>query len=314
VKAVLQYRASPGFVERLEGESPDWLEIVVVDETDLDQFATEMVDAEALFHVLEPVTAEVMDGAPNLRLVQKIGVGVNTIDLDAARERGIAVANMPGTNSRAVAEMTILLMLAALRRVPYFHQLTRDGEGWNADLEALDQLGELSGRTVGLVGYGATARMVAPILVAMGAEVLYTARTAKPDAVGDWMEFDELLGASDVVSLHLPLTPDTERLIDESRLAMMRPGAVLINTSRGQLLDEPAVADALRSGQLRAAGLDVFTSEPIDDDSPFLQLDNVVVQPHLAWLTPETLDRSMVVAIENCRRVRDGDPLVHQVV
>jgi phosphoglycerate dehydrogenase-like enzyme len=126
----------------------------IVDEADKDTFRREMADAEILLHVLEPVTAAVIDAAPHLRLIQKIGIGVNTIDLDAARRRGIAVCNMPGTNTQAVAEMTLLLMLATLRRLAQLDRLTRAGKGWKLDPELSDDLGELSGRTVGLVGFG----------------------------------------------------------------------------------------------------------------------------------------------------------------
>jgi phosphoglycerate dehydrogenase-like enzyme len=155
-----------------------------------------------------------------------------------------------------------------------------------------------------------------PVLQALGATVLYTATRPKPEAAGvaTWRTLPDLLAQSDIVSLHLPLTEHTDRLIDADALATMKPGAVLVNTARGGLLDETAVVDALRSGHLRAAGLDVFRSEPIEPDNPLLALDNVVVTPHLAWHTPETLERSLGVAFENCRRIRDGEPLLHEIV
>jgi len=151
MKAVLQYRASPGLQRRIAALDVD---TVVVDETDTDAFLRAVHDAEVLLHVLEPVTAAVIDAAPRLRLIQKIGIGVNTIDLDAARRRGIAVCDMPGTNTQAVAEMTLLLMLATLRRVAQLDGLTRAGRGWSIEPGMADDLGELAGRTVGLVGFG----------------------------------------------------------------------------------------------------------------------------------------------------------------
>ncbi|MFQ5697772.1 MAG: 2-hydroxyacid dehydrogenase [Myxococcota bacterium] len=314
MKAVLQYRASPGFRERLAELACEWLEIVVVDERDRERFAREMVDASVLLHVLEPVTAAVLAAAPQLRLVQKLGVGVNTIDLDAARERGIAVANMPGTNSQAVAEHTLALMLATLRLVPFFDGETRAGRGWQAEGERFDRAGEIGGRTVGLVGYGAVVARLAPVLLALGATVLYSSRSEPPGAVGRRVALETLLAESDLVSLHIPLTPETHHTIDAAALERMHPGAVLVNTARGALVDEEALCHALRSRRLRAAGLDVFEREPVDPQSPLLTLDNVVLSPHIAWLTPETLDRSMSVALENCRRVRDGEPLLHRVV
>lgn len=314
MKAVLQYRASPGFRRQIEALVPDWLDISVIDEADKKAFADAMPDAEILLHVLEAVTADVIAHAPKLRLIQKIGVGVNTIDLDAAKQHDVAVCNMPGTNSRAVAEMTLTLMLSALRRVPYYDARMRAGEGWTADLESFDGLGEIAGRTIGLVGYGDVARILAPILKAMGAQVLYTATSQKPDAAAEWRELPALLQDADIVSLHLPLTPQTEGMLDAAALASMKQGAVLINTARGGLIDEAALVQALTSGNLRAAGLDVVCVEPAPAGNPLFDLDNVVVMPHIAWVTPETLDRSLGIAFENCRRIRDGEDLLHRVV
>ncbi len=314
MKAVLQYRASAGFRAQIAAARPDWIEVSIVDEADRAAFAREMEDADVLLHVLERVTAEVIDAAPDLRLIQKIGVGVNTIDLERAKLRGVAVANMPGTNSRAVAEMTLMLMLGALRRVSYFDPRMRAGDGWTAELDAFDGLGEIAGRTVGLVGFGEVGRILAPILSAMGARVLYTATAPKPDAKADWRALPDLLAQSDIVSLHLPLTPATERMIDAAAIAAMKPGAVLVNTARGGLVDETALVAALQSGHLRAAGLDVVTVEPAPAGNPLFALPNVVLMPHIAWLTPETLGRSLGIAFENCRRLRDGEALLNRVV
>lgn len=314
MKAVLQYRASPGFRRQIADLVPNWLEVTVIDEADKTAFADAMQDTQILLHVLEAVTADVIANAPGLRLIQKIGVGVNTIDLEAARQHDVAVCNMPGTNSRAVAEMTLTLMLSALRRIPYYDGRMRDGDGWTADLDSFDGLGEVAGRTVGLIGYGDVARLLAPILTAMGARVLYTATAQKPDADAEWRDLAALLAESDIVSLHLPLTPETENMIDADAIASMKPGSVLVNTARGGLVDEAALVDSLAAGHLRAAGLDVVTVEPAPAGNPLFDLDNVVVMPHIAWITPETLDRSLGIAFENCRRVRDGEDLLHRVV
>lgn len=314
MKAVLQYRASPGFRRQIDALVPDWLDVCVIDEADKPAFADAMQDAEILLHVLEAVTADVIGSAPDLRLIQKIGVGVNTIDLDAAGQHDVAVCNMPGTNSRAVAEMTLTLMLSTLRRVPYYDARMRAGHGWTADLNSFDGLGEIAGRTIGLVGYGDVARILAPILKAMGARVLYTATSQKADADAEWRDLPALLREADIVSLHLPLTPDTETMIDADAIATMKPGSVLVNTARGGLVDEAALVQALISGHLRAAGLDVVTLEPAPAGNPLFALDNVVVMPHIAWVTPETLERSLGIAFENCRRVRDGEDLLHRVV
>ena len=314
IRAVLQYRASPGFRERLAAAETDWLSISAVDEDDETAFSAAMLEADVLLHVLKPVTSQVIANAPGLRLIQKIGVGVNTIDLDAARERGIAVANMPGTNSRAVAESTLTLMLAALRRTTYFDAITRRGDGWCPEPNVFDRLGEIGGRTVGLIGMGAVPTCLAPVLHALGAKVVYSSLTAKPDAPAQRVSLDALIRDSDIVSLHVPLTDDTEGMIDRECIARMKTGVVIVNTARGQLIDEAALVAGLESGQIAAAALDVFDREPAEADNPLFDLPNVVVSPHVAWLTPETLDRSLSVAIENCRRLRSGEPLLHRVV
>ena len=311
MRAVLQYRASPGLRQQLARLD---LPVAIVAETDQRTFFGEMRDAEILLHVLEPVTAAVIEAAPCLRLIQKIGIGVNTIDLDAARRRDIAVCNMPGTNTQAVAEMTLLLMLATLRRLSQLDGLTRVGRGWLLEPELTDDLGELAGRTVGLIGFGAVARRLAPMLQAIGARVVYTSRQAAADAAVPFLPLDELLRTANIVSLHLPLTSVTAAMIDACAIAAMKRGSVLINTARGALIDEAALLQALTSGQLRGAGLDVFSREPVDADDPLLRLPNVVVTPHLGWLTAETVERSVEVIEENCRRLSAGEPLLHRVV
>lgn len=311
MKAVLQYRACPGMRQRLAAFD---FPIVIVDETDKDTFMREMHDADILLHVLEPVTAAVIEAASRLRLIQKIGIGVNTIDLDAAQRYGVAVCNMPGTNTQAVAELTLLLMLATLRRLVQLDQLTRAGRGWTLEPEFADRLGELSGRTVGLVGFGSVARRLAPMLQAIGATVLYTSRRPAADWPTQFRPLRELLPAVDLLSLHLPLTPETAGIIDAAALAAMKPGSILVNTARGQLVDEAALFEALVSGQLRGAGLDVFSREPVNADDPLLRLPGVVVSPHLAWLTAETFERSLAVIAENCRRLGTGEALLYRVV
>ena len=314
MNVVFHYSAGPGLMSRLAELEREGLSVSVCAMSDHARFAELLPATEALWHLLEPVTAEVVAAAPRLRLVQKIGVGVNTVDLEAARRRGIAVCNMPGTNTQAVAEMTLLLMLGALRRVSQLDAAIRAGQGWALPDDLQDHYGEVCGRTVGLVGYGAVPTRLAPVLQAMGARVLFASRGEKRNAVGARRPLPELLSESDVVSLHVPLTPETERLIDAEAIARMKPGAVIVNTARGALIDEAALVEALRTGHLGAAGLDVFEAEPTPAGSALLALDNVVCTPHLAWLTRETLERSLAVAVENCRRLAAGEDLVHRVV
>jgi phosphoglycerate dehydrogenase-like enzyme len=304
---VLHARPSPGFraaVDAIFGAGA----VVHVDEAEpLDAVAD---DIRVLLHVLTPVTAGFIASAPNLRLIQKLGVGVNTIALDAARGTGVAVCNMPGTNSQAVAEMALSLMMAVMRRTCFFDARTRAGEGWTADPSELDSVGEICGRTVGLVGFGDSAQRLAPALAALGARVVYTARGQR-DGPFDYWPLDRLVAQADVVSLHVPLTDETRGIIDP---LAMKKGAVLVNTARGELVEEARLVEALASGHLRGAGLDVFAREPIPAVSALLALPNVVLAPHIAWLTPETLVRSLSVAQENCRRLDAGEALLHRVV
>ena len=234
--------------------------------------------------------------------------------MEAARARGIAVCNLPGTNSRAVAEMALLLMLGALRRLAYFDSETRAGRGWSQAPALQDHLFELGGRKVGLIGYGAVPKLLAPVLQALGCEILYTARAPKPDAIGSFRPLEALLAEADVVSLHIPETPETRGLINAAALARMKPGAVLVNTARGGLVDQPALVAALQSGHLAAAGLDVFAAEPVDPADPLLALPNLVLAPHMAWLSDGTFARSFGVAAENCRRLANRKALLHQLV
>ena len=313
MKVVFQYDASPKLGASLQRLSTDGIEITPCPERDTDRFSELMRSADAVFHVLRPITAEIIAAAPRLKLIQKIGVGVNTIDLEAAKRHGVKVANMPGTNTRAVAELTLLLMLATLRRVPTCDAATRRGAGWTLDPALFDRLGEVGGRTVGLIGYGAVAKMLTPMLLALGARVIYTSRRHKVVTGAEWHSLEDLLAASDIVSLHLPLTPETETMIDGAAIRAMKDGAVLINTARGGLVDEVALIEALTSGKLRAAGLDVFAVEPVDPANPLLTLENTVIMPHVAWLTPETLDRSLGIALDNCRRLRRGEEIRFRV-
>lgn len=314
MKAVWHHPAGTwlrGRLAALEGERGLSVEIVAPE--DHAGLVAALADAEAVWHVLEPFGADFVAAAPRLRLIQKIGVGVNTIDVAAATARGVAVCNMPGTNSRAVAEMALALMVGCLRRLLDLHRRTRAGAGWALPPDMPEGLGEIGGRTVGLVGYGAVPRLLAPVLDLLGARVLYVATAPKEDAAGEWRPLDALLAESDIVSLHAPLTPETDRMLDAARLSRMKRGAVLINTARGGLIDQEALCAALKEGRLAAAGLDVFADEPPPPESPLFRLDNVLLTPHVAWQTRETLERSLVVAVENCRRLRAGEALLHRV-
>jgi phosphoglycerate dehydrogenase-like enzyme len=285
----------------------DWLDVHYCAEDDDDTFYRELPQAEVIWHVLRPLSGADLEQATRCRLVHKLGAGVNTIDVETASRRGIAVANMPGANAASVAEGALLLMLAALRRLPELDRATREGRGWPSDPSLGETVRDIGGATVGLIGYGNIAKRVETIVAAMGAEVLHT--STGDDGHPGWRSLPDLLAASDIVSLHLPLTAQTSNLLDAAALALMRPSAVIVNTSRGPIIDEKALVDALGGGRLAAAGLDVFTVEPVAADNPLLGLDNVVLTPHVTWYTADTMRRYLTEAVDNCLRIRDGRDL-----
>jgi phosphoglycerate dehydrogenase-like enzyme len=289
----------------------DWLDVRYCAEDDDDTFYRELPEAEVIWHVLRPLSGDDLARATRCRLVHKLGAGVNTIDVDTATQRGIGVANMPGANAPSVAEGAVLLMLAALRRLPTLDAATRAGTGWPSDPTLGETVRDIGSCTVGLVGYGNVAKRVETIVAAMGADVLHT--STRDDGHPGWRPLRELLAASDIVSLHLPLTDRTAGLLDAAELASMKRGAVLVNTSRGPIVDEPALVDALATGRLTAAGLDVFSTEPVAADNPLLALENVVLTPHVTWYTADTMRRYLDEAVDNCERLRDGRDLVNLV-
>jgi phosphoglycerate dehydrogenase-like enzyme len=314
LRVLAHFVPGPKVLDFLAPES-DWLDIRWCADDDSaesqEAFHREIAEADVIWHVLRPLSEADLSRATRVRLVHKFGAGVNTIDVDAATKRGVAVANMPGANAPSVAEGTVLLMLAALRRLPVLDRATREGRGWPSDPQLGETVRDIGACTVGLVGYGNIANQVAGIVAAMGATVLHT--STGDDGLPGWRPLPELLGASDIVSLHLPLKADTDGLLGEAALDRMKPGAVLVNTSRGPIVDEKALADALRDGRLAAAGLDVFSVEPVSPDNPLLGLDNVVLTPHVTWYTVDTMRRYLVEAVANCRRLRDGRRLAHVV-
>lgn len=289
----------------------DWLDIRYCAEDDDETFYRELPSADVIWHVLRPLSGTDLERAQRCRMVHKLGAGVNTIDVDTATRLGIGVANMPGANAPSVAEGAVLLALAALRRLPALDRATRAGRGWPSDPTLGETVRDIGGCTFGLVGYGNVAKRVEAIVTAMGATVVHT--STRDDGHAGWRSLPDLLAASDIVSLHLPLTDGTAGLFNASTLALMKPEAVLVNTARGPIVDEAALVDALTTGRLAAAGLDVFAVEPVPADNPLLALDNVVVTPHVTWYTVDTMRRYLAEAVDNCARLRDGRDLVNLV-
>lgn len=310
VRVLAHFPGGPRVREQLAPHA-DWLDVHFCAEDDDDTFYAELPQAEVLWHVLRPLSADDVARGERLRLIHKFGAGVNTIALDAAAERGVAVANMPGANAPSVAEGALLLMLAALRQLPRLDRDIRTGHGWPTDQSLGETVRDIGSCTVGLVGYGNIAKTLERILLAMGSTVLHT--STRNDGTDGWRGLDDLLTSSDIVSLHLPLTEASTGLLDATALSQMRPGSVLVNTSRGAVVDEVALVNALRQGPLSAAGLDVFAQEPVSSDNPLLSLPNVVLTPHVTWFTADTMTRYLDHAIDNCRRIQEGMPLADRV-
>lgn len=249
------------------------------------------------------VTADLLTQAPELRVIARAGTGVDNIDVPAATRRGIAVMNAPGANTVSAAEHAIALLLALKRHIPGAAESMRRGEWDRKRFEG----SELRGKTMGIVGLGRIGGRVAQLARAFGMTVLGHDPFLTPER-GATLEvklvaLDDLLRQSDVVTLHLAQTEQTQRLINAERLALMKPSAVLVNTARGELVDEPALAAAVRAGRIAGAAIDVFSVEPLPADSPLRGLDHVILTPHLAASTTEAQER---VSTETCRAVREA--------
>ena len=257
-----------------------------------------------------PVDAAFLDVAGgSLEVVANFGVGHDNVDLEAARARGVRVTNTPGVLTNATAELAVALMLAAARRIAEADATVRSGEWAQSDADEL--IGrELAGATVGLVGFGRIARRVAELLRGFEVRLLVASRSSGTPSPGpERLELPELLAASDFVSVHVPLTAETRHLIDANALAAMRPGAILVNTSRGAVVDTTALIDALLSGHLGAAGLDVYEDEP-RVPSDLCGLPNTVLLPHIGSATGPTRDAMARLCADNVIAVLDGrDPL-----
>ena len=260
-----------------------------------------------------PLRAEAISRLPDLGLICVLATGYNVVDLESAAKRGIPVVNVPEYGSDSVAQHAIALLLELTNRVGQYHDAVLRGE-WtrSADFTLVAQpLTELYGRSLGIVGFGRIGRRVAAIARAMGMEILaYTPRRrVAPEGLPvRWLELDELFQRADVVSLHCPLTDDNEGMVNAARLSLMRPHALLINTSRGGLVNERDLADALNRGALAGAAVDVAVREPIPADSPLLAARNCIVTPHVAWATLSARRRLMATTAQNIAAFLSGSP------
>jgi phosphoglycerate dehydrogenase-like enzyme len=267
---------------------------------------------EAEFVVLHPakLSPDLMRRAKNLRLLQLLTAGYDQIDLRLAAELGVPVATNGGANAWAVAEHAVALLLTLYKRLVHCDRSVREGR-WRQPVTGFNTF-EVAGKTLGLIGAGKIGRKVARRFAGFECDVIYYDVVAAPDIEEDLgarrVSLDELLREADIVSLHVPATPETTGLINQQTLGVMKKSAVLINTSRGAAVDEDALVEALKEERILGAGLDVFCKEPIQDDHPLLELENVVVSPHTAGHAYEGWYRRIQFAWENIQRVVAGEP------
>lgn len=274
---------------------------------DAGRVAAAVRDADGVLIRESPLTAAAIDGATRCRVVVRYGVGVDNIDLDAARRRRIAVANVPDYGAEEVAVHAFALLLAVARRLPARDRAVRAG-AWGVG--QAEKIYRISGRTLGLVGFGRIARNLHERMLGIGIArtLVFDPYLSEPPSGVDVVAFETLCRESDYVSLHAPLTDATRHLIDAAALALMKPTAILVNTARGPLVDEAALADALRTGRLFGAGIDVFDAEPPPPDHPFFALDSAVVTDHAGWYSEESVAELQRKGAEEIARVLSGEP------
>lgn len=292
-------------------------DVTLFDRTPADKIVERAADADIVLTNKVPFSADTLRQLPRLRFICVLATGYNIIDTEAAARQGVVVANIPAYSTMSVAQMAFAHILNITNHVASYAREVADGKWTNCpDFCFWDNaLTELAGKTMGIVGLGNTGMATARIAVAMGMKVV--AMTSKSaDTLSEGITpapLDDVLASADVVSLHCPLTPSTRHLINAASIAKMKPSAILINTGRGPLVDEQAVADALNGGRLAAFGADVLSQEPPRGDNPLLSARNCFLTPHIAWATIEARTRLMSTATENVRQFIAGEPVANRV-
>ena len=315
MKVLVSHRLPGAALDRLAGycELDIWPQDHPIPPADLHK---RLSDCQGLLCLLtNRIDQALLDACPRLRFVSSMSVGVDHVDVEALTRRGIPLGNTPGVLVDTTAELTLALMLAAARRIPEADRYVRAGQWsperpWQPDM----MMGkDLAGATLGLVGLGAIGQAVAQLAGAFGMEVIAWNRSPRHVAGVHQVSFQELLARSDVLSVHVALTEDTRNLLDSSAIAAMKPGAIVVNTARGGIIDEWALAAALEEGRLFSAGIDVFETEPVAMDNPLLALENVVVAPHIGSATERTRGRMAALAVDNAIAATTGQPMPHCV-
>lgn len=280
----------------------------IFDRTPVDQIVARAKNADVVLTNKCPLSADTLAQLPNLKFIGVLATGFNVVDVAAARSRGIPVSNVPVYGTKSVAQHVFALILAHTQRVETHATAVREGR-WsrNDDWCFWDTpLTELDGKVLGIVGYGRIGQAVADLGRAFGMQLIVHSRSTK-DGV-EQVELDELFQRADVISLHCPLTPETQGLVNEKRLALMKPDALLVNTGRGPLIVEADLAAALNAGRLGGAALDVLSSEPPKADNPLLTAKNCLITPHIAWATKAARARLLGTVVENIRAFAAGKP------
>lgn len=302
------YTLNPG--ERRWEELEELGEVVVHDRTAQLDVVRRAKDAEVVLTNKTILDGFILNLLPKLKYIGVLATGYNVVDLDVDRQRGIVVTNIPAYSTQSVAQMAIAHLLNITQRVAHYAHEVHNGV-WSAQPDFCywnTPLIELAGKKIGIVGFGNTGQATAQIAEALGMEVwVYTSKPKKSlPKKYQKVTLNELFSACDVVSLHCPLTAENKEMVNSFRLSLMKQGAILINTSRGGLIDEKALEQALLSGKLLGAGLDVLSSEPVPNGNPLLKLKNCFITPHIAWATRESRMRLMNQAVENLKAWMEG--------
>lgn len=290
-------------------------ELTVYDRTPYEdaEIARRIGDAEIVFTNKVPVSKSTLVACPNIKYISVLATGYNIVDCKAAAERGIPVSNVPSYGTDSVGQFAIALLLELCHHVAHHSEAVHQGR-WetNPDWCFWDYpLIELAGKTMGIIGFGRIGQTTGRIAKALGMKVLAYSRSVREDgkAIADYVDLDTLLSSSDVIALHCPLFPETEGIINKENIAKMKDGVIIINNSRGQLVVEQDLADALNSGKVYAAGLDVVSTEPIKGDNPLLKAKNCLITPHISWAPKESRQRIMDCSRDNLKAFLEGRPI-----
>lgn len=277
-----------------------------------EQAIARIADSEIVLTNKVPITEEILDACPSIRLICVLATGYNVVDCPACTRRGITVTNVPSYGTAAVAQFTMALILELCHRVGLHDTSVHQGDWCRSENFCywLTPQMELAGKTLGILGFGRIGQAVGQLAKAFGMKVIAYSRTQQEQGreIAEYVDLDTLLTQSDILSLHCPLFPETEKIINAQSLAKMKPTAFLINTSRGGLVDEAALAQALTTGQIRGAAVDVVSQEPMHWDNPLRTCPNCILTPHIAWAPVESRQRLLDCVVENIRAFLEGTP------